>query len=698
MTSAWVWVMKSPSQIDRAAFSFENADDDDPLIKFEGEASVSVPKVDIKVGEVVVDGELDMEGKLRAAGSYTILGYTVGESESELLFKGPQQYIDSSIDVNTMIGPGWLPLIIEGAGHIFVQWKPAGMFNGWLMVGLWFPVPDWLDWLTKEDPYYISSTYVGVDEEGFHFRFKLLGINLTLDVDPKWLHSSGDRNLKFANAITNTYDSASPAASNSSVDVPAGTPTLLLAFQGNDAEPEVVITGPDGTVYDTRTDNGHQGSDFICGIDPVSKSAGFLINNPTSGKWKISLKNVDVCGKVTSHQINSNLRPEVVTGEIEKDEAGKYRLSFQAYDQDDNAKVRIYFSRNNSSFNGALIGTVKEKDGAAVFNWTPEKSLKGSGYIFAEIDDGNNPVERAYFEDKIFLDSNQPAAPNFRKVAMSKDDIIFTLAKLDLGKIKNIRIYYSDNMKEKSLSNYHTVSASRRIKLSQPSFQPGRKYQFRLTALSKDGIESELSRRIKFKYKLKDGNNPPFISSVPDVNAVVGMEFNYKIKTKDYDGDSVSLSLKKAPSGMILDGKTLTWTPTNSQRGRKTVKVIASDGKGGEYVQKFRINISSDSATKACAMDAVNGQTVIKVENPAISADPSVQDLLKVEVSSYYNGETVYAVLKETSADSNIYKGVIRLTPVKTPSEDGNFKFLNKLDITWLNPATGEEKTLSINR
>lgn len=271
---------------------------------------MSIPKVDVEVGQVILEGELDMEGKLRAEGDYTILGYTLGHSESELLFKGATQYITSSIDVSTMVGPGILPILIEGAGEVFLQWKPSKFFSGWLMVGLWFPVPDWLDWLIKEDPYYISSTYAGIDEDGFHFRFKILKLTFSFDVKPKWLNSSAPMQISLKNDETGVISKVSAAKAKPTFRVGGNVPTELIAFQGKNSEPEVVLTRPDGMVLDSTMDPSDMPDNVTCVVDDDNRTVGFLIKRPMAGEWKIDIKNLDVCGNVNTHQLHGNNEPE----------------------------------------------------------------------------------------------------------------------------------------------------------------------------------------------------------------------------------------------------------------------------------------------------------------------------------------------------------------------------------------------------
>ncbi|MBM4249710.1 MAG: hypothetical protein FJ149_09835 [Euryarchaeota archaeon] len=101
-----------------------------------------------------------------------------------------------------------------------------------------------------------------------------------------------------------------------------------------------------------------------------------------------------------------------------------------------------------------------------------------------------------------------------------------------------------------------------------------------------DGKESAMQ---EFTVKVTQGNRPPKFISVPVKTATVGQPYEYQAKAMDEDGDDLTFTLIEPPAGMtIVDGK-VSWVPAAA--GNFTVKIRASDGRGGEKVQEFVIDV-----------------------------------------------------------------------------------------------------------
>lgn len=61
------------------------------------------------------------------------------------------------------------------------------------------------------------------------------------------------------------------------------------------------------------------------------------------------------------------------------------------------------------------------------------------------------------------------------------------------------------------------------------------------------------------------GNQPPVITSVPSPGATGGVAYTYILQATDPNGDAVTFQLVNAPSGALLVGNTLSWTPSSAQ-------------------------------------------------------------------------------------------------------------------------------------
>ncbi len=100
--------------------------------------------------------------------------------------------------------------------------------------------------------------------------------------------------------------------------------------------------------------------------------------------------------------------------------------------------------------------------------------------------------------------------------------------------------------------------------------------------------------RVKFDYDLVfygKLNTPPVISSVPDVEALIGRPYSYQVTATDEDGDALAYELASGPAGLTMSATGLiSWTPTTAQSGNHSVAVKVSDGRGGVAEQRYTVS------------------------------------------------------------------------------------------------------------
>lgn len=86
-------------------------------------------------------------------------------------------------------------------------------------------------------------------------------------------------------------------------------------------------------------------------------------------------------------------------------------------------------------------------------------------------------------------------------------------------------------------------------------------------------------------------NSPPVITSTP--SQISGSAYSYQVIAQDPDGDKISYTLSRGPSGMSIDSNTgmLKWTFTEKDSGDHSIEIKASDPDGAESVQKFNLTI-----------------------------------------------------------------------------------------------------------
>jgi hypothetical protein len=75
-----------------------------------------------------------------------------------------------------------------------------------------------------------------------------------------------------------------------------------------------------------------------------------------------------------------------------------------------------------------------------------------------------------------------------------------------------------------------------------------------------------------------------------------GKRYSHQISAADSDGDSLTYSLKKAPSGMKIDSSSgfITWDVPSDFIGKALFIVAVADGHGGEATQELSLEIKSE--------------------------------------------------------------------------------------------------------
>ena len=96
-------------------------------------------------------------------------------------------------------------------------------------------------------------------------------------------------------------------------------------------------------------------------------------------------------------------------------------------------------------------------------------------------------------------------------------------------------------------------------------------------------------------------NGPPTILSTPRSSIPLGREYFYQPQVVDSDGDRLVFSLDSKPTGMTIDADSglVAWTPDASQLGANQVTVRVSDGRGGETIQDFSVEVTSSDVNQA---------------------------------------------------------------------------------------------------
>ena len=102
---------------------------------------------------------------------------------------------------------------------------------------------------------------------------------------------------------------------------------------------------------------------------------------------------------------------------------------------------------------------------------------------------------------------------------------------------------------------------------------------------------------IDFTFTSANINTPPTFTSSPVTTANETVNYTYRPRTNDIDGDIVTVIATTLPSWLSFNGTTLSGVPGVANAGDHTVTLRASDGNGGTAIQTFTVTVAAASNT-----------------------------------------------------------------------------------------------------
>ena len=152
------------------------------------------------------------------------------------------------------------------------------------------------------------------------------------------------------------------------------------------------ITADNNQFVFKPTDNWSGEESFTATVTDLTEAA-----KSTSQSFKVIVTSINDTPRI---ELNS---PSNVNGELIDSEL---TIMWEASDPDDNAKISLYYSENNSAFQGTKINVQDElfEDEHTNYTWNIPTSLEsGDYYIYAEINDGANDPVTAFAPGKIVI-------------------------------------------------------------------------------------------------------------------------------------------------------------------------------------------------------------------------------------------------------------------------------------------------------
>lgn len=254
-----------------------------------------------------------------------------------------------------------------------------------------------------------------------------------------------------------------------------------------------------------------------------------------------------------------------------------------------------------------------------VLTWSPtEREFVGNYWIHVWVDDGRLGTDRRHYQFSVTDPNNQPPLIN----NTPQTEIL-------VGEIYRFELQASDADGDDLTYEIGTWPMTLGAELSADGVVTWTPTQEHLgTNWFSVTVRDDYLGRAKLSYTItvtEGGNRAPIIHSLPVTQATIGLEYHYTVDVSDPDQDPVGLYLRHPQPGMVLDGNTVRWTPTEAYPDGMMIKIDARDPHGGSTAQQFLVNVSNASGN-ANQPPIAESQSVTVAEDSSILINLSAND------------------------------------------------------------------------
>jgi len=382
------------------------------------------------------------------------------------------------------------------------------------------------------------------------------------------------------------------ASQQQDIHIPAGLPVAIFRVEWSEGDMDFQLVDPTGNTIN-KDSMAESPQKYFYRKNLKVPEAYYAVKEPAEGGWQVVIPDVASVGDYRIEVLGGNHAPKVSISNVSAGEA--ITVNWTDKDQDDNAKVSLYYDTDNADMNGSLIATdIPEDEESDSYAWTPDDTVpSGTYYIYAKIDDGVNVPQFSYSTETVTIqNSKSPQAPTNFQSEISGTDIKLSWDNSPSKDVEGYVIYCTDKPHAVTYDSRLAVGSQTEYTLQElPS---GRVYRISVTAYNTDGRESVCVTPIEIAFNATNINNPPQIVSVPSTNAKVGIEYTYQVDGTDVDGDTFAYTLVDVPDGMKMDEPTgvVSWIPSTSQVGNYDVKIRLDDAHGGVDEQSYTIIVA----------------------------------------------------------------------------------------------------------
>jgi hypothetical protein len=333
-------------------------------------------------------------------------------------------------------------------------------------------------------------------------------------------------------------------------------------------------------------------------------------NNTNVGSYSVKINVSNFWGSADEHNFTvlvKNVPPVMLSTDLKVIEEDQNYVNDYSSDDDGQGTITWHLATNASwlhinASTGNLTGL-------------PTNDNVGTCWANVSVDDGNGGWAHSNFTINV-TDLNDPPHINTTDVLTAYEDqdyrVDYNVTDVDLV----------DQVFTWSVTTNATwlhLNATSGLLNGTPSNDQVGKYRVHIIVSdNRGGFDSHL-----FDMTVINVNDPPNITSVPNVTAWVGELYTYQVSASDIDvADVLEFSLGTVPTGMTIDKNSglVSWTPTLAQNG--TVHVVVKVSDGLVFVeQSFNITVQVPSANhppKATLLSPAKDETV-DITNPGLS-------------------------------------------------------------------------------
>jgi Putative Ig domain/Domain of unknown function (DUF4114)/Lipase (class 3) len=161
-----------------------------------------------------------------------------------------------------------------------------------------------------------------------------------------------------------------------------------------------------------------------------TKNRSVIISKPSAGLWSIEVVDPSGLNSLKYRAFRDSIAPTIQVDPPVDAGNRNFTINYKAIDPDSNAKVSLFYSTDNTNFNGVLIkNNLAENDGLGSYLWDTKQIAKGDYYVYAMISDGDTAPIFQYAPGKVTIVGNNPPVVSKPLVnASATQDKPFTLA------------------------------------------------------------------------------------------------------------------------------------------------------------------------------------------------------------------------------------------------------------------------------